>query len=245
MSYNKQLLALSFLSLTALHAAALPAQQQQQQQQRQTDTRPGVAVLPFTAGISIGANREDLDALSVGLQQILITELAVNSTMRVVDRSVIRTLIEEQDLGASGRVDAATAARLGRLVGARYVFTGGFNDSDGQFHLDARIVNVETSEIVKAERVSDAREKLYPIVVEMAARLTSGVSLPALQPAVRQARVEQGAALPRDAVILYSQAQYFQDRGQIDRAKLLYQRITTEFPRMTEAREALRRIGGG
>src|SRR3990170_3463935 len=31
------------------------------------DTRPGVAVLPFMQGISIGAEKETLDALSVGL----------------------------------------------------------------------------------------------------------------------------------------------------------------------------------
>jgi hypothetical protein len=46
-------------------------------------------------------------------------------------------------------------------------------------------------------------------------------------------------------VILYSQAQFFHDRGQTDRAIELYRRITDEFPRLTEAREALRQIERG
>lgn len=210
--------------------------------QRAADTRPGIAVLPFSQGISIGTERETLDALSVGLQQILITELSQNPAMRVVDRSVIHDIIAEQDLGASGRVDAGSAAKVGKLVGARYVFTGGFNDVNKDFRLDGRIVDVETGEIVKADQVTGKRDDMYGIVMDMAQRITKGLNLPALSGQVRQEREVRRAEVPRQAVILYSQAQYFQDRGQTGRAKQLYERITKEFPRLTEAKEALRRI---
>src|SRR5690606_10809967 len=52
------------------------------------DTRPGVAVLPFAQGVSIGTDRQDLEALSIGLQQIMITELAQNPDVRVVERGM-------------------------------------------------------------------------------------------------------------------------------------------------------------
>jgi TolB-like protein len=210
--------------------------------QRAPDNRPGIAVLPFAQGISIGTERETLDALSVGLQQILITELSQNAALRVVDRSVIHEIIAEQDLGASGRVDAGTAAKVGKLVGARYVFTGGFNDVNKDFRLDGRIVDVETGEIVKADQVTGKRDEMYGIVMDMAQRITKGLKLPPLSGQVRDEREGRRAELPSQAVILYSQAQYFQDRGQTDRAKQLYERITKEFPRLTEAKEALRKI---
>ena len=210
--------------------------------QQPADTRPGVAVLPFQQGISIGAEKETLDALSIGLQQILITELSQNDAMRVVDRSVLRDLMAEQDLAQQGRVDAATAAKIGKLVGARYVFTGGFNDVNGQFRLDGRVVDVETSEIVKAEQVTDKRDNLYGIVMDMSKKITSGLNLPALKREVQEEREARRSELPREAVLLYSQAQFFQDRGDVGRAKELYRRITTEFPKMTEAKEALRRM---
>jgi lipopolysaccharide biosynthesis regulator YciM len=73
----------------------------------------------------------------------------------------------------------------------------------------------------------------------------NAVKLPPLTPAVRTERQSRATAIPREAVILYSQAQFFQDRGQMDRAKELYRRITDEFPRLTEAREALRQIEQG
>lgn len=213
--------------------------------QERPDTRPGIAVFPFAQGISIGAEKEVLDALSVGLQQILITELAQNPAMRVVDRVVLRELMAEQDLGATTRVDPQTAARLGRLVGARYAFTGGFNDVNGTFRLDGRIVDVETSEVLHGQEVTDQRDNLYAIVVKLADRIMGSVKLPPLAPEVRSERQSRGGEIPREAVILYSQAQFFADRGQTERARELYRRITDEFPRMTEAREALRRIDGG
>lgn len=221
--------------------AAVTAGAEAQQTQ---DTRPGIAVLPFERGIALGLERETIEALGVGVQQIMITELAQNPRLRVVDRSVIRDLMAEQDLGATGRVDAQTAARIGRIVGARYVVAGGFNDDGGTFHLDGRIVDVETSEIIKAERVSDRRANLYGVIVSLGSRLVQGVNLPPLPQQARSDRETRGASIPREAVILYSQAQFFHDRGQTDRARELYRRLTTEFPQLTEAQEALRQIGG-
>jgi hypothetical protein len=83
---------------------------------------------------------------------------------------------------------------------------------------------------------------MYGIVMDMAQRITKGLKLPPLSGQVREEREVRRTEVPRQAVILYSQAQYFQDRGQADRAKQLYERITKEFPRLTEAKEALRRI---
>jgi TolB-like protein len=233
----RPLLLAALLLATLLLARAAAAQDP-------VDTRPGIAVFPFMVGVSIGADRENLDALSVGLQEILITELSQNPALRVVDRSVLRQLLEEQDLGASGRVDAATAARIGRVVGAKFAVIGGFNDVGREFRLDGRILDVETTEIIKAEQVTQSRDELYAIVMELARRVTAGVDLPPLPVEARREREARSTTLPRDAVILYSQAQYFQDRGQLDRARELYRRVTTEFPALTEAKEALRRIEG-
>lgn len=212
-------------------------------QEKPVDTRPGIAVMPFFAGVSTGPEKENLDALSVGLQQILITELAQNPALRVVDRSVIQELLAEQDLAADGRVDRETAARVGKIVGARYAFLGGFNYMNGRFYLDGRIDDGETSEVVKALRVDDKGENMYGVILKLAERIMKDLKLPPLAVEQRQERQSRGGgSIPRQAVILYSQAQFFQDRGQKDKAKELYRRITTEFPRLTEAKEALRRI---
>jgi TolB-like protein len=227
-----------FLAVCVLLAAPVSAQQT-------TDTRPGVAVMPFFAGASLGLDAEAMGALSIGIQQILITELTTNSALRVVDRSIVRELLAEQDLGASGRVDTETAARIGRVVGAKYVIVGGFNDIQGVFRLDGRVVDAETSEVLKAEQVTDRRDNLYGIITTFGNRLTDGVSLPPLPQSERQLQEVRAAQTPPAAVVLYSLAQQAAERGEADQARELYRRITVEFPRSTHAAEALRQIQGG
>lgn len=210
---------------------------------QETDTRPGLAVFPFTNGGSFGPDKEDLAALEVGIQQMLLTELAQNPALRVVERSQLRALLEEQDLVRAGHVDPSTAARIGRLVGARYVVTGAFMDVYGAFRLDGRIVDVETGEILKTEEVRDRKENIYQMLVDMATRITEGVSLPPLQVAMVEQR--RARAIPAEAVALYSRAQVIQDGGRQEEAIELYRQIAQRFPEMTEAREALRQLTGG
>jgi TolB-like protein len=207
------------------------------------DTRPGIAVLPFDNGGSYGQDKENFDALQVGLQQMLITEFAQNAQLRVVERGRIKDLLAEQDLGASGRVDANTAAKLGKLVGARYVVLGGFIDFYGDFRIDARIVNVETSELVKVVQVKDKREKLYSLVVSLANDITKGVNLPALPRQAMEQR--ESRQIPTEAVQLYSRALLYADRGDTQRAAELFNRAIQVFPEYTEAQEGLRQLKQG
>ncbi len=207
------------------------------------DARPGVAVLPFANGGSYGQDREDFEALEVGLQQMLMTELAVDDQLRIIERSQLRQLIEEQDLGASGRVDANTAARLGRLVGARYMILGGFTDLYGDFRIDARVVNVETGEIVKTERVRNKREQIYDLVVDLAGQVRDGLDLPPLsRQAMQQREQRQEREVPQEAVRLYVKGLLYQDRGDSERAAELFRRAVNEYPDYTEATEALRQV---
>lgn len=224
-----------FLCAATLAAAPLAGQT--------PDTRPGVAVLPFTNGGSYGANAEDLAALQVGVQELLLTELNENTNLRIVERSLLRGILEEQGLVEAGRVDAATAARVGRIVGARYVVTGVFVDLNGDFRLDGRIIDVETSEILRTERVRNQRDNLYDMLVELATKITEGVNLPPLPGEVREARMNR--AIPPEAITMFSRAQVYQDGGHRDRAIELYERITQRFPEMTQAQQALKQLREG
>jgi TolB-like protein len=209
----------------------------------QDDTRPGIAVFPFTNGGSYGADREDLEALTVGLQQMLLTELGQYGSLRIVERSMLRDLMAEQDLGTTGRVDAQTAARVGRIVGARYAITGVFVDLNGDFRMDGRVIDVETTEILRTEQVRDNRANLYSMLVDIAAQITDGLDLPPLPAQVREARAER--RIPDRAITLYSRAQAYEDYGRKDQAMELYRQIAQEFPEMTEAEQRLEQLRAG
>src|SRR2546428_10031917 len=97
------------------------------------DPRPGLAVFPIWNGGSYGQDRENFDALQKGMAAMIISELAANPGARVVEREELQRLLEEQKLGAGGRVDDATAARIGKLIGGRYGGTGTCIDFFGGF----------------------------------------------------------------------------------------------------------------
>src|SRR5438093_10329843 len=80
-------------------------------QGRGQDTRPGIAVLPFDNSGSYGQDKENFDALQKGIAGMLISELAANPAARVVERTEIQKLLEEQNLGATSRLDPQTAAK--------------------------------------------------------------------------------------------------------------------------------------
>lgn len=207
------------------------------------DTRPGIAVLPFENGGSYGQDKENFDALQRGIAGMLISELSRNPAARVVERENVQRLVDEQNLGADGRVDAATAARIGKIVGARYMIMGGFVDLYGRFRVDARIVDVETSEVIKVVRSDpklEKRETLFQLLQNLSESLMSGTNLPALSADARGAA--RARSVPTEALTLYSRALLYQDRGDNTRAADYYRRALEVFPQYAEAQQGLQKV---
>src|ERR1041384_259941 len=204
------------------------------------DTRPGLAVFAFTNGGSYGQQKEDYDALERGMAGMLISEVAVNPPVRVVERENLQHLVDEQNLGAAGRVDAATAAKIGKIVGAKYAILGSFIDLYGDFKVDVRVVNVETTEIVKTESVRMQRDHLFDIVRNLGASLNKDLNLPPLPRQVSEQHMSR-PVVPTEALTYYSRALLYHDHGQKDKAIEMYRQALTVFPQYTEAQEGLRR----
>lgn len=207
------------------------------------DTRPGIAVLPFENGGSYGQDKENFEALQKGIPAMLISELSQNPAARLVDRDVTQKLLDEQNLGKEGRVDAATAAKVGKIVGARYMVMGTFTDLYGRFRVDARIVNVETSEIIKVvtnDPKLQKREELFRIIQSVAEKLMAETKLPPLSAEV--SRAMKAREIPTDALTYYSRALLYQDRGDKAKAQEYYKKALDVFPDYAEAKEGLRKV---
>lgn len=72
------------------------------------------------------------------------------SGLPVVERQRIATLVQEQDLATSGRIDPASAGRLGRLLGGHIaLFATRIDDQ-----IELRCVLVETGEVVASRLVT-------------------------------------------------------------------------------------------
>ena len=78
-----------------------------------------VAVLPLTI-----AGDSTLQPLSRGLAELMVSDLAMVRSLRLLERVQIGALLDEMKLGQSGRADPSTAARVGRLLRAERMVQG-------------------------------------------------------------------------------------------------------------------------
>ena len=104
------------------------------------------------------------------LSNMLSNELSSTSDFRVVERTKLQNVLEEQNLAASGRVSASTGAKIGKLTGAQYLVTGavsayeentastgggfsfkgiglGGKKSSAYMAIDLRVINTTTGEV--------------------------------------------------------------------------------------------------
>jgi TolB-like protein len=209
------------------------------------DTRPGIAVMPFTDGGSYGKDKEDFAALQKGLAGMMISELGQNTALRVVDRENIQAIIDEQKLGKDGYLDQATAAKVGKLVGAKYMIMGTFIDFYGRFRIDARLVDVETSEVIKSvtsDKDQNKREEMFKILQNVSTKLMADTKLPQLS--ATQASAAKARNVPTEALNYYARALAYQDKGDKAKAAELFKAAITAFPEYTEAKAGLTKVSG-
>ncbi|MEE2828932.1 MAG: CsgG/HfaB family protein [Myxococcota bacterium] len=109
------------------------------------ESQPGVAILYF----DYTGKDEQLGVLRKGLAQMLISHVQPQvDNVQIVERERIEDIFQELELAESGKVDDATAAKVGKLVGARFLVVGSFFDLFGTLRVDSRLVEVETGKIL-------------------------------------------------------------------------------------------------
>ncbi|MGH7718550.1 MAG: CsgG/HfaB family protein [Gemmatimonadaceae bacterium] len=194
------------------------------------DSRPTVAVMYFGNG-AIGAAHQELAPLSRGIADLLVTELSRNPGIRVIERDQLQKLMDEQNLSATDRVSRETAVQMGRILGVHHMIFGGFvTDGRGAMRLDARAVNVETSQIEHVETVEGQQENLMSMISALAGKLNRGMKLPEMRHAARDAGAERARSVPFRATLLYSRALQEKDSGNEQRALELLDASLAQFP---------------
>ncbi len=159
---------LAFVAGVALSASAFAAKA----------PKPSIAVIEFRneSGAGWWGN-----GVGWELSGMLSNELGSTRAFQVLERTKVQNVLEEQNLAASGRVNAATGARMGKMVGAKYLVAGtvtayeenvsgtgggisfggvsvGGKSESAYLAVDLRVINVETG-VVEFTRTIEGRSK--------------------------------------------------------------------------------------
>ncbi len=135
--------------------------------------KPRIGVLRFTNQTSAGWWH---GTVGRDLQDMLIAELAAMKSFRVLERKELDAVLNEQDLGQSGRVSKKTSSKIGNITGAQYLvsatvsaFEEGTSGTRGGLSfrgisvggkkgtaymaVDLKVIDVETGEIADVRTV--------------------------------------------------------------------------------------------
>jgi TolB-like protein len=199
---------------------------------------PTVVVLTFENGGSYGLDSLDFSGLGRAIPAALTADLARNPGLRTVARSEAQRVIDRDGLSRGGRVDAATAARVGKQVGAGYVVTGTFVDYYGKMRIDARLIDAGTGAILEVVSSGQrARTELPQMISDIASQLMSGKRLPALP-----AGTPSSPRVSSDALVLFGRAVLAQDQGDKTAAAGYYQQALKLAPDFAAAKEGLKSV---
>jgi TolB-like protein len=210
------------------------------------DTRPTLAVLPFTNG----AIQPELAPLSKGFQAMMLTQLGSNQRIRLVERENLQRILDELSLGNRGQLDQQTMSRVGHMLGAKYMIYGSYiTDPRQNMTITVTAFEVETSRIIYTDGSTRGKvDDLMDLVVRASNTASSRLDLPQLP--ARSPDPAPGAApsqapakkAPVEALLLYSRAVTEQDKGNTKEAVELYRLAVDRFPSYQPARDALRQL---
>ena len=129
------------------------------------EEKPRIAVMEFE---NKADNQYWWRGGAAAIQDVFVTELVKSGKFRVIDRERLSTLLNEQNLSSSGRIDPSSLVRVGKLIGVDYFLVGAVTEygeeskGGGGFGIsikknkftgaaNARLIDAETGEIVWAD----------------------------------------------------------------------------------------------
>src|SRR6059036_1491327 len=165
-----------------------------------------IAVLPMTI-----AGDSSLQPLSRGLAELLLSDLAMIRSLRLLERIQVSALLDELKLGQSGRADLSTAARVGRLLRAERMVQGVASiTANGPVRLSASVVRGDGT-VRSGAQANGTFQQLLDLEKQLVINLTAQLGIQ-LTDAERQRILRQG---PRNlaAFLAYSQGLEALDHG--------------------------------
>ncbi|MGH7456651.1 MAG: CsgG/HfaB family protein [bacterium] len=199
-------------------------------------TQPTLGILDFDNNSL--ADRQRLEPLRKGLAQMFSSELGQLQGLNLVERADLLRVIEEMKLAQAGMIDEKTAQQVGKLVGAQHLLLGSFIYlPNGKIRLDARVVEVETGRILKAGEATGKENQLFDLVKALNKKLIKELALQLS--ASELSKLDNLRNVKFSAVMLYSQAVAYEDRGDLANARKKYRDALAEDSNFIQAKQRL------
>jgi hypothetical protein len=205
-------------------------------------SKPTVAIMYFNDG-AIGKAHDELAPLSKWICDVLITEMADNPGITVIERDQLQSMLAEQKLVTDKAVDLSTAIKVGKLLSVHHMIYGGFiTDPAGTMVLNLRAVDVETGKVEFVTNATDKTANLLALIHKVAVKTNAGLKLPDIPKQMGEARAAKDEKIPFQSVMLYSRGLDAKDAGKKAEAIKLFNQALTAFPDYDAPKKELEKL---
>ena len=195
-----------------------------------------LAVMDFTNN-SI-TRREDYQGLSKGLPSIMINSLTGGTDLQVIERERIEWLLKELKLQKQkDKVDQSTAVRTGKLLGANAVVFGSFIATEGQMSITARVVKVETGEVLFGDQVRGKPDKFFELIEELSQKVTKSINVE-----MEETKLGSDQTKSLDAMMAYSDGLSLLEAGKYRKAQRKFKKAIEYDDGFAKARKKMKSL---
>ncbi|HYU09090.1 MAG TPA: CsgG/HfaB family protein [Gemmatimonadales bacterium] len=190
-----------------------------------------IAVLPMTI-----AGDSSFQPLSRGLAELVMSDLAMVRSLRLLERVQIGALLDELKLGQSARADPGTAARVGRLLRAERMVQGVASiTQNGPVRLSAIVVRGDGNVRPGGAQANGTFKQLLDLEKQLVFGLATQLGIQ-LTEAERQRILRQG---PKNlaAFLAYSNGLEALDRGDYRAAAAAFSAAVRADPSFQQAQQ--------
>jgi TolB-like protein len=184
-----------------------------------------------------------LEKLKKGLADMLITDLSNVNMLDIVERDKIEAILKEQKLSNSKEFDPNTAAKVGKLLGAQIILTGGYFEMLGSLRIDARFIDVETGKILKSDGVEGQTSSFFKIQKQLSWKIIDNMDTKITEKEKLGLKVQQDSrALSLDDLKEFSRALDLYDNGKKLEARSLALNLQKKYPQFVPLNNLVKKL---
>ena len=184
-----------------------------------------------------------MDKLKKGLADMLITDLSNINMLNIVERDKLEAILKEQKLNNSKEFDPSTASKVGKLLGAQIILTGGYFEMAGSMRIDARFIDVETGKILKADGVDGTTSSFFKIQKQLSWKIINNLDIKLSDVEKKEMEInEKTKALSYDDLNEYSNALELYDKGKKTDAKKIADKLIKKYPDFEPVKNLLKQL---
>ncbi|PKN59317.1 MAG: hypothetical protein CVU56_01245 [Deltaproteobacteria bacterium HGW-Deltaproteobacteria-14] len=193
-----------------------------------------VAVLPWIPG----AAPQSLGGFGTALAGMVVTDLASVPGLQLVERERLNAVLDELSLSRTAFVDPVAAVRVGHGLGAELLVSGSFSVVAERLLMDARLIAVESGNILAAVRSEGPLEEYVAVEKDVVEQLLGQLKI-SLTPGARRTLLVRAQTEDPTAFAKFGAGLEARDAGDVASATRAFEAALAVDPGFADAATAL------